>query len=316
MIPKVYAVKHINDEVRKNSRSGGVFTAISDNILEDDGVVYGCILNEKFNAVHVRATTKDERDYMRGSKYIQSSLGDTFTSVKRDLLEQKKVLFTGTSCQIAGLQKYLRKEYSNLLCVDIVCHGVPSKLVWQDYLRWIEKTQQKKILSVNFRNKVDFGWNSHIETITFEDDSKYNSDIFGKIFYEHMILRPSCYECKYKSIYHPGDITIADYWGIDNACPEFNDNRGVSLVLINSLKGDDYFEKCKDSIICVKTRLEDSMQPPLEGPFPKPEGRADFWSEYRIKGFDLIVRKNKVKRNAFMKVCGRIKRIIKNIYRL
>ena len=128
--PKVYAVKHKDEATRAASRSGGIFTALSDRALSDGGVVYGCILTDDFSAVHIRAENTEERNRMRESKYIQSKLGNTFKNVKLDLDTGKRVLFSGTSCQVAGLKRYLGKEYNNLFCVDIVCHGVPSKKVW------------------------------------------------------------------------------------------------------------------------------------------------------------------------------------------
>ena len=134
--PKVYAVKHKDEATRAASRSGGIFTALSDQVLSNGGVIYGCILTDDFNAVHIRADSTEERNRMRGSKYIQSRLGNTFKNVKVDLDAQRSVLFSGTSCQVAGLEKYLGKEYDNLFCVDIVCHGVPSKKVWDAYLHW------------------------------------------------------------------------------------------------------------------------------------------------------------------------------------
>ena len=225
--PKVYAVKHKDEDTRAASRSGGVFTALSDQVLSKGGVVYGCILTEDFNAVHIRADDMEERNRMRGSKYIQSKLGDTFKNVKVDLDAQKSVLFSGTSCQVAGLKKYLGKKYSNLICVDIVCHGVPSAKVWNEYLNWQAQKIKSNIVSVDFRNKKDFGWHDHVETIRFENNRVVNRKVFTNLFYGHNILRPSCYECPYKSVMHPGDITIADYWGIEKAASEFDDNKGV-----------------------------------------------------------------------------------------
>lgn len=127
--PKVYAVKHKDETTRAASRSGGIFTALSDLVLSNGGVVYGCVLTDDFDAVHIRADNAEERNRMRGSKYIQSKLGDIFRNVKADLDVRRNVLFSGTSCQVAGLKKYLGKEYDNLFCVDIVCHGVPSKKI-------------------------------------------------------------------------------------------------------------------------------------------------------------------------------------------
>lgn len=289
--PIVYAVQHKNDDIRAASRSGGIFTAISDIVLNDDGIIYGCIFDEKFKAVHFRADNIDDRNKMRGSKYIQSDLGDTFRSVKDDLQGGKKVLFSGTSCQVAGLKNFLGKKYENLICVDIVCHGVPSPKIWGEYLKWQEKRNKSKIQSVIVRNKKDFGWRASIETLVFENGKKVNSQLFYDLFYGHNILRPSCYECPYKTIMHPGDITIADYWGIETAAPEFDDDKGVSLVLINNGVGKKYFEKVKEAVRWKTTKIEDSMQPPLKAPYPKPKERIKFWKDFNSKGFNYIIKK-------------------------
>ena len=306
--PEVYAVKHKDEATRAASRSGGIFTALSDQVLSNGGVVYGCVLTDEFDAVHIRADNEEDRNRMRGSKYIQSKLGDTFKSVRADLDAQKSVLFSGTSCQVAGLKRYLEKEYDNLLCVDIVCHGVPSQRVWDEYLHWQERKHHSKIINVDFRNKKDFGWRDHVETLCFENGDSASSRVFKNLFYGHMVLRPSCYECPYKSVMHPGDITIADYWGIEKAAPEFDDNKGVSLVLINNEAGEKAFEKVKESLVWKQTKLEDSLQPPLKAPFPKPKNREQFWSDFQNRPFEYIAKlyagygiKNKLK-NRFRKI--------------
>lgn len=140
----VYAAKLRDESERLLSQSGGIFVAISDWVLDKGGVVYGCILTDDFKAKHIRASDKNTRDLMRGSKYIQSQLGDVFSNVKLDLQEGKLVLFSGTSCQVSGLRNFLGKKYNNLLCVDIICHGTPSPSVWLKYLDWQKKEQKKK----------------------------------------------------------------------------------------------------------------------------------------------------------------------------
>lgn len=307
---QVYAVKHKDELIREKSRSGGIFTAISDLVLENKGVVYGCVLNEKHNAVHARATTKEKRNLMRGSKYIQSSFGETLRMVKKDLIQNKIVLFSGTSCQVAGLRTFLGKDHANLFCVDIVCHGVPSKKVWHKYLDWISKG--KMVTEVDFRNKRDFGWAAHVETIKMGNE-KVHSEIWKNLFYGHDILRPSCYECPYKSIDHPGDITIADYWGIDIAAPDFDDNKGVSLVLVNTENGEKLFEKAKINIEWRQTRIEDSMQPPLKAPFPRPKERNQFWKDFNNKDFSYIAKKYGGLIPLWRKAARKVKRLIKNL---
>lgn len=317
--PQVYAVKHKDEAVRASSRSGGVFTALSDLILSENGIVYGCVLNEKFEAEHIRAENENDRNKMRGSKYIQSNLGNTFKQVKNDLQDGKKVLFSGTSCQIAGLKSFLVKDYTGqLLCVDIVCHGVPSPLVWKKYLEWQEEKHNGKIINGDFRNKKDFGWRDHVETLYFKNGRTINSRVFKSLFYSHTILRPSCYECPYKSVIHPGDITIGDYWGIEKSAPKFDDNKGVSLVLVNNEKGNNALMKVKKFLTAKQTKLEDSLQTPLIAPFPRPQNRNQFWSDFKTKPFKYIAQKYScygVKahiRIFFIRVKRKIKKLVCN----
>ena len=285
--PKVFAVKHKDESTRADSRSGGIFTALSDQVLSNGGVVYGCILTDDFNAVHIRADNAEERNRMRGSKYIQSKLGDTFKNVKADLDARRSVLFSGTSCQVAGLKKYLGKEYDDLFCVDIVCHGVPSKKVWNAYLRWQEQKNHSKVAGVNFRNKRDFGWRDHVETLYFENGKSTSSRVFKDFFYGHTVLRPSCYECPYKSVMHPGDITIADYWGIEKAAPEFDDNKGVSLVLINNKTGDNAFEKVKE--LSIRLSMVENAAIRLAANIKKTQKRANALQNITIPMYENLV---------------------------
>lgn len=139
--------------------------------------------------------------------------------------------------------------------------------------------------------KKDFGWHDHVETLYFENGKSTSSRVFKELFYGHTVLRPSCYECPYKSVMHPGDITIADYWGIEKVAPEFDDNKGVSLVLVNNEAGKKAFEKVKEELIWKQTKLEDSMQPPLKAPFPKPDSREQFWSDFENKSFEYVAKK-------------------------
>lgn len=319
--PQVYAVRHKDDNVRMSSRSGGIFTALSDIVLENKGVVYGCVLNDEFQAEHFRAETRQERDRMRGSKYIQSNVGDTFGAVKKDLNNGKQVLFSGTSCQIAGLKLYLKRDYDNLLCIDIVCHGVASPLIWKKYLEWQKEKNKDYISAVDFRNKKEFGWRAHVESLAFHSGKVLHSKIFTSMFYEHSALRPCCFRCPFKSVMHPGDITIADYWGIEKAAPEFDDDKGVSLVLVNNTKGTEWFDLCKNTVVWKETCLKDSMQPPLERPFDEPADREKFWSDYYNLSFERFLKKHggqelqpimiKILRKVKRKLTTYFKRVVK-----
>lgn len=300
--PQVYAAIHKDENVRKASRSGGVFTAFSDQILKENGVVYGVVLKNNILAEHTRVVDSIGRDAMRGSKYIQSSTKNTFKEVQEDLKKGKHVLYTGTSCQIAGLKGLLQNQnLDHLYCIDIVCHGVPSPIIWQDYVNFLEKKLNATCTNVDFRDKNTFGWTAHYEKLTFRSHffkrkRNYYSDTFKKLYYGHYILRPSCYKCPYKSITHPGDITIADYWGIKKAAPELYDDKGVSLVLINNQKGYELLNSIKPYVRLKSTRIEDSMQPPLKAPFSEPINRAVFWEDYHNMPFEKLLNKYVQKR--------------------
>ena len=286
-IISVYAVKHTSTTVRMNSRSGGIFTALSDEILKRNGVIYGCIMKDQYTAEHIRAESPDDRDKMRGSKYIQSNMEGCFQQVKKDLLTGREVLFSGTSCQADGLRSYLGKEYDNLICLDIICHAVPSRKVWESFVR----NQEKK----------------HGECTDIDLEPLVRE---GYIF---EVSRPSCYECPYKSIYHPGDITIGDYWGIEKAAPGFDDGKGVSLVIINTEKGRQMFNAVKDSCEYTETKIEDSMQAPLSRPIGKPENRNEFWTDYKKYDFSRIIKKygTKNRKQIIKYYLRRLKRITK-----
>lgn len=308
--PLVYAVRHIDRQVVMESRSGGIFTALSDLVLSQGGVVYGCVLYEVTRAVHKRADNVHIRDRMRGSKYIQSDLQDVFQSVREDLNSGKTVLFTGTSCQIDGLRAYLGADDEKLLCVDVVCHGVPSPKVWKSYIHWQEKRANSGCVSAEFRDKGKFGWRAHKETLRFANGKTVSSEVFKNIFYGHKALRPCCYQCPYKDIMHPGDITIADYWGIENNAPEYDDDTGVSLVLVNNEKGKALFDLIQDSIVSKRCDIHTSMQTPLEKPFDCPDDRAAFWYDYSHKNFTYVA-----KRHADFGWGNRFRRLVQRVWK-
>lgn len=289
-IPRAYAVKHKDFDTRLNSRSGGVFTAITDIIFKSGGVVYGVGYRGRFVACHKKATNKYERDEFRGSKYVQSELGNVYKEIKKDLLSGKTVLFSGTTCQTSGLKSYLGKSHHNLVLCDLICHGAPSPLVWHDYLSYIEKKYKGTVSNVDFRNKKKFGWAAHYETITV-NEKECDSRIFTNLFYHNACLRPSCYHCKYTNTRRPSDVTLADFWGIDDIVPDFSDNKGISLILINTEKGMEMFEKAKIDIDFVECTGREFIHPNLKKPTAKPVDRERFWLDYQRKGFGYIAKK-------------------------
>lgn len=289
--PTAYAARHKDIGEVMKSRSGAAFVAISDYILEQGGIVYGAGYKDHFRVAHKRATTKEERDEFRGSKYVQSDLSGVFRQVKEDLKNGLTVLFSGTPCQTAGLNSYIGKNLrKNLILLDIVCHGVPGPYIWRDYLAYLEKKHNSKIIYVNFRDKELYGWKAHKETFKYENGGgKIN---YTHLFYRHILFRHSCGECHYTNLHRPSDITIADYWGWQKTDPEFNaDNKGCSLVLCNTEKGQKLFDAIKDRMNTIPAELPNVMQTHLKKPSCIHPRRMDFERYYIKGGFEYAARK-------------------------
>ena len=312
--PFVYAVRHKNNKEIKTSRSGAMFTALSDFIFERKGIVYGVGFADHFRVVHKRITNREDCKDLKGSKYVQSDLTDIFRSVKKDLADGFPVLFSGTPCQTSGLHSFLgKKEWENLYLCDIVCHGVPSPKVWADYLEYVETKENRLIEKVNFRDKVR-GWKAHFESFVFQGGKKIITRTFTDLFYKHLILRPSCSSCKFTNTRRPSDITIADFWGWEKAVPGFNDDDlGCSLVFVNTPKGDQLFKHILPEIHAIQTDLAHCMQPNLEHPSVFSPKYDSFWEDYQRKGFDFVVKKygDKGFRHKISQFKSKVKRIIK-----
>jgi coenzyme F420-reducing hydrogenase beta subunit len=292
--PLVYAAKHKDDNVRMNSSSGGMFTAISDYILDIDGVVYGAAFDEKFVVRHQKAETAEERNKFRGSKYVQSNLIGVFEDIKKELKKERTVLFTGTPCQNAGLRSYLHNNYENLYLCDIVCHGTPSPLIFEDYKSFMQNKYKSRIKELSFRDKL-LGWRSQAVGIQFINQKAYtkeaSEDIFYRLFLTNMILRESCYNCKFCNLTRPSDITIADFWGVEKSMPDFDDNIGISLVLINSPKGQQLFESVSKDLYYRESNTIDCLQHNLHSPSQPSPRRNKFWQDYKNKGFEYVLKK-------------------------
>jgi coenzyme F420-reducing hydrogenase beta subunit len=315
--PLVYAVKHKDYEVRMHSASGGAYTEISNIILNKSGSVYGVKFDDNFKVVHSKATNTDERNKFRGSKYIQSDLGSVFVQIKKDLDSDQKVLFTGTGCQAAGLRKFLKdtKTNTNLLIInDIVCHGVPSPLLWDEYLKFIQ--MNNKLMSYTFRCKKK-GWHGYNIKAEYENGkSVINSStlrIYAILFSSNLALRPSCYNCKFACLNRTSDITIGDFWGIEKTLPGIDDDMGVSLVLVNTSKGKTIFDNIKENLEVWESNTQNCLQPNLVRPTKRPEKRDIFWQEYYNNGFEHIAKKyagynlkSIIKKNmkTFLKITG------------
>lgn len=229
-----------DESIRKNSSSGGIFSLVAEWVLSQNGVVFGAAFDENFEVCHIAVETKEELSKLRGSKYVQSRLDNTYPLIKQYLENNRKVLFTGTGCQIAGLKKYLNKEHENLYTIDILCHGVPSPKIWKMYLEDKQEQYNSQIEKIEFRNK-ESGWNNFSVNIEFWDEQRYcvkfYEDKFMQMFLGNIDLRPSCHNCRFKDFPRISDMTIGDSWGIENYMPDMNDDRGTSVIIVNSLKG-------------------------------------------------------------------------------
>lgn len=310
--PRVCATKIKDEEIRKISTSGGAFSAIAQSVLENNGVIYGAQFDENFKVVHGRATTQEDYKRFMGSKYVQSEMGNTFSLVKKDLADGKEVLFTGTPCQVAGLYAFLGNSElrDNLITCEIVCHGAPSPLMWKEHLALIEKEKNSKIINYKNRSKVE-GWNCHNEHFFLENGkSEYKTKLSQNhkdLFYGHFIIRPSCHECKYAAPSpRVADIAIADYWGIDVVMPDFYDNKGTSMIILNTPKGEKVFEEIKDTLEYRESSIADAFKDNHSKPSKRNPQREQFWKDYHANGYLYVVRKY-----AGYSTMGKIKRQIK-----
>lgn len=316
--PEIYAARHKDIHEIETSRSGATFIAISDYVLDNGGIVYGVGYKDHFKVAHKRATTKDERNEFKGSKYVQSDLGSIFKQVKEDLKKGYTVLFSGTPCQTAGLNSFVgNKLRENLILIDIVCHGVPSPNVWKDYLSYIEKKYKKNVIKVDFRDKSRIGWYGHMESFVFEDGNKIESKLYTNLFYKHIMFRQSCGVCHYTNFERPSDITLADYWGWQKTDPNINaDNKGISLVLVNTDKGSKIFETIKNKYLTtISVKKENCIQPNLQHPSIINVKCLEFEHDYNCKGIHYVIKKygNTKWQQKFKKIFIQIKNNLKKI---
>lgn len=312
---KVFACQNKNEQIRLDSSSGGIFSLLAENTIQKNGVVFGARFDNDFSVIHDFTESIDGLEAYRGSKYVQSLIGDNYKKAEQFLKQGRKVLFTGTSCQIAGLKHYLRKEYMNLLNVDIVCHGVPSPKVFRYYLEELNFQQDGKLEKIQFRDKTD-GWKKFSfatrrtagkNSILFRQTLDKNDFMRG--FLQNLYLRPSCHACPSKNFTSGSEITIADYWGIENAHPEFDDDKGCSLVLCNNTNGYKIFMDTKQEMKVIETSLENALQgnPSIINAVSPHRNRMKFFEQIDKKSLIQLVnlctkstKKEKIKRSIIL----------------
>lgn len=346
---ETFAAKNPDDKVRMNSSSGGIFFALAKNIIEEGGVVFGAKFNENWEVVHGYAETLEDVKAFQGSKYVQSRIGDTFRQAQEFLKAGRKVMFTGTPCQIAALGLFLRKDSGEqLLKVDVVCHGVPSPLLWRDYLRYITRpkgaadgkntvlsslNETPVITGISFRDKR-LGWekygfsvrvaasqtsgkNSVFQSVNAETEEQellfepLGKNIFMQGFLKDLYLRPSCYSCPTKQLKSGSDITLADFWGLYGIDSEAYDNSGVSLVLVNTTKGISIFNriaKCYKKESFEKAAVVNTA---IISSCLHPKYYDEFWHDFDQSNIDAIMPIVKRMRPSF--ICVFTRRVINKI---
>ncbi len=322
-----YASYNVDLQERLQSSSGGIFSLLAKWVLGKNGIVYGVAMSEDcYSAEFIGITDENELYRLRGSKYMQAGMGDTYKKVKNDLLSGRSVLFSGTGCQVNGLKCFLKKEYDNLLCVDVICHGVPSPLLWKKYVMYQENRNKGKVIAVNFRAK-DKNWSNfgmkEILSDKDDDDTKAlyiskDEDKYMQMFLRDYCLRPSCYECAAKRT-KMSDLTIAVFWGIETVSPEMNDGKGTSLVLVRTDKGRRAYEEISHNMKQLKVTYEDGVRcnPSEYRSSLKPSVRNTFFPDMKTMDFEELGKKYLApdKISFLKKVERRIKSSVKKIYK-
>lgn len=294
---KAIAAINKNLSVRWDSTSGGVFSALADVMYDNKGYVSGAIYNPDFTVRNFISNNPEDLEKLRSSKYLQSKAEGLYKQIKKLLKENKKVLACGTPCQMAALRSFLGRSYDNLLVVDFICRGVNSPKVYRSYLDSLESKYQGKVVYVKAKNK-ELGWRNLTRKVVFDNGKSYYGvgmeDDFRRGYHTNVFCRPSCYSCQYKGFPRMSDITIADYWGIENVDKNLDNNIGTSMILINSKKGKSYFQLAKDKLEFIETPLEKAIlgNPALFKPLNSAKvDRKSFFKDLDETDFNTIVEK-------------------------
>lgn len=293
---KTYAVISKDDVLLFKSSSGAAFTLFAQQVLADSGVVFGVAMVDDCESAHfICAETMSELQQIRTSKYIQADIGDVYYKVENMLQDGRKVLFTGTPCQIAGLHKYLGKCNGNLITISIACYGTPQKKIWQLYKTFLEQKYHSVMTKVNFRYKTIFSTQNIM--VEFLNGKKFvkasNEDAYYRLFSRNYSIANRCYDCKFKKFDEEPDITLGDLWGAKTIVPDLDATKGISLVIVHSEKGFQYFNNLYDTAICKEINLQDALtyNPYIMKSVEMPSNRDDFLKDCEELRFDKLADK-------------------------
>ena len=289
---KAYSLVHKDKNVLYNSTSGGAFTALSDSVLKQGGVIFGACMDDRFDVKHKEAVESAARDGMRGAIYVQSFIDNTYRAAKKYLDQGNQVLFVGTPCQIGGLMSFLQKPYENLIGVEFLCHGVPNNDFFKQHIRFLEEKYSDQAKWYTFRDKKYAWWTHGIEEITFKSGKQKSAkavQAYNKFFHSNVSLRPSCLNCTYRRVERAADITIADFWGIDKITGKKN-AAGVSLLFGNTEKGLAFIEALNQNEIDISEVPVERVIYRISTKHVKPSGNTvEFWKCYHEHGYKALV---------------------------
>lgn len=295
-VSRTFAAYNKDEEELFNSSSGGVFSLLAKQIIANNGVVFGAAYCEDFVVKHIAIKSQDDLNKLRGSKYVQSDMQESYRLAEKLLKENVEVLFSGTPCQIEGLLSYLGNDYKNLITIDLICSGVPSPKLWKEYIEYREDMLHSKTSQINLRYKK-YGWQEYIVFFEYENGKRYIKtrfeDPFMRAFRNGFSLRPSCFECQFKSTERKADITLADFWGIETVMPDMNNQAGTSMVFVNTEQGERLFSSISNDIISaeIDKQVAVSCNPMMNNSFKKPPMRDDFYQFVSNKSFIKAVEK-------------------------
>lgn len=324
--PKVYAAWSLNENIRFNSTSGGIFSELAKEVILDGGLVAGARYNEEQLVEHDIIECIDGIEKLRQSKYVQSDIGDILKHIEELLIAKRLVAFCGSPCQVAGLLNYLKNPYENLITFDFVCRGTNSPKVYLKYIEMLENKYNSKIEKVWFKNKT-YGWNRFSTRINFNNGKIYIKDRYNDLYMrgyieENLYMRPCCFDCKYKDFPRVADLTLADFWGVGATDPELDEDKGTSLIMINSEKGDNLFSKIEDRIYRKESIMETAL--PGNGAILKSAVKNPKSEEFLIMlnkyPFDVCFKKYaqnksyKRMKNKIHRIGSRFKRVLKSMW--
>lgn len=293
-LPRAYAAHQNNKDALEQCSSGGVFELLARDTLARGGAVFGAAFDDSYQVVHRCAETWEQAALFLQSKYVQSTIGNAYQEAKQLLDAGRPVLFTGTPCQISGLKLFLGKPYPQLLCQDIACHSVPSPQIWVDYLSELQKHQGSPVAEVLFRKKAP-NWEGYHFQVRFENGTVHDcigmDTPYMKAFINGLISRPSCYTCPFKGLTRDSDVTLADFWGVQQLCPSAYHAKGTSLVLLHTQEGMDAFERIKAHLAIQKVDplLAVSANPAVTVPSKRSARYHRFWRQYKSDSFPQLV---------------------------